>query len=236
MKFLLRGLVAISLLVLVSGCAVTRSEMRLNVPSPSYAITGGGKPLVIDAVHDARTFEVDPGDPSTPSLKEGQKYALSAEGRKQAIARKRGGFGMAMGDILLKPGQNVETITRHLLVNAFNKQGYDVVDANTAPADATHVRANIRQFWAWFTPGMWVADIDARVETSLTVTGPQGQRQLSVIGHGNNPIEFGTLENWQIAYQRAFEDYLKQLGNAIEHAGLSLRPATSGAQGEQALP
>ena len=235
MKYLLRSLAGCSLFVLVSGCAVTRSEIHLDVPSPGYT-SSGGQPLVIDGVHDMRTFEVDPDEPSTPSLKKGEEYALSAEGRKQAIARKRGGFGKAMGDILLKPGQNVETITRQLLVNVFNQQGYDVVDADSAPANASHVRADIRQFWAWFTPGMWVADIDARIETSLTVTGPQGQKQLDVIGHGNNPIEFGTMENWQIAYRRAFEDYLKQLGNAVEHAGLTWHPAKSEQDDGHAVP
>jgi len=69
MKHLVHGLVAVFVLALISGCATTRTRMSLDVPSPGSAVVSGGKPVVIDAIHDVRVFETDPDDPSTPSLK-----------------------------------------------------------------------------------------------------------------------------------------------------------------------
>lgn len=200
MKYLVRGMAACVVLLLMSGCAVTRSEMRLTVPAPGSAVVSGGQPLVIDSVRDVRVFEVDPPDPSTPSLKEGAKYALDAQGRKQAIARKRNTYGMAMGDIVLPADENVETLTRQLLSNAFAAHGYSVVDAAAAPADATHVSADIKQFWAWFTPGFWSATIEAHIKTLLMIAGPSGQRKLTVTGYGRNAVQTGREANWQLAY------------------------------------
>lgn len=214
MKHVVHGLVAAFALALMSGCATTRTQMSLEVPPTSSAVVSGGKPVVIDTIHDTRVFETDPDDPSTPSLKKGASYALDATQRKQAIARKRGGFGKAFGDILLPPGENIETVTRKLLTNAFAARGYSVVDAASAPADAPHVSVDIRQFWAWFTPGFWSASIEAKLDTLLKIDSPQGHRQVTVKGYGHNAIQVAREANWQLAYQRAFEDYLKQFADA----------------------
>lgn len=225
MKYLIRGAAACALLLLMSGCATTRSVMRLKIPASGSAVLSGGQPLVIDSVQDVREFEADPRDPSTPSLKKGAAYALNAEGRKQAIARKRGGFGHAFGDILLPHDQNVEMLTRQLLTNAFAAHGYSVVDAASAPANATHVSAKIQQFWAWFTPGFWSATIEAHVKTLLSIAGPRGERKLTVTGYGRNSVQTGREANWQLAYQRAFEDYLKQFDEAADNSGLGAASA-----------
>lgn len=214
----IRWLIAGIALLLMCGCATTRTYMPLQVPSAGSAVLSGGKPLVIDSIRDARTFEGDPDDPSTPSLKKGARYALDATQRERAIARKRGGFGHAFGDILLPSGESVVTLTRALLVNAFSAQGYSVVAAAAAPADATRVTADIRQFWAWFTPGMWSASIEARVQTMLTIDGPQGHQRIMIMGYGRNAIQVAREANWRLAYQRAFEDYLKQF-NATATSG-----------------
>lgn len=220
MKYLIRGISACAVLLLMSGCAVTRSEMRLNVPAPGSGVVSGGQPLVIDSVRDVRTFEADPRDPSTPSLKKGAKYALDAQGREQAIARKRNTYGHAMGDIVLPADENVETLTRQLLTNAFATRGYSVVNASAAPANATHVSADIQQFWAWFTPGFWSATMEAHIKTLLTIVSPQGQRKLTVTGYGRNSVQTGREANWQLVYQRAFEDYLKQFNEAAANNGI----------------
>jgi hypothetical protein len=226
MKYLVRGIAACALLLLMSGCAVTRSEMRLDLPAPGSAVVSGGQPLVIDSVRDVRVFEADPRDPSTPSLKKGAKYALDATGRKQAIARKRNTYGHAMGDIVLPADENVETLTRQLLTNAFAAHGYSVVDAGAAPANATHVSADIQQFWAWLTPGFWSATIEAHIKTLLTIASPSGTRKLTVKGYGRNSIQTGREANWQLAYHRAFEDYLKQFDEAADNNDLQAAPAT----------
>ncbi|WP_051257647.1 YajG family lipoprotein [Rhodanobacter sp. OR444] len=153
-------------------------------------------------------------------MKKGASYALDATQCKQAIARKRGGFGKAFGDILLTPGENVETVTRKMLTNAFASRGYNVVDAASAPAGTPHVTVDIRQFRAWFTPGFWSASIEAKLDTRLKIDSPHGHRQITVTGYGHNAIQVAREANWQLAYQRAFEDYLKQFADAANNNGL----------------
>lgn len=216
----IRWLTAGVVLILMSGCATTRSYMPLNVPAAGSGVVSGGKLIVIDAIHDTRTFEADPSDPSTPSLKKGTRYALDATQRERAIARKRGGFGKAFGDILLPAGQNVATLTRQLLGNALAKRGYSVVDAADAPDGTPHIDVDINQFWAWFTPGFWSATIEARINTLLKIDTAQGHRQVMVKGYGRNAIQVGRLANWQLAYERAFKDYLKQFDEAATNNGL----------------
>lgn len=214
MKHTVRWLIAGAALILLSGCAVTRSYMRLDVPQAIESPHSTNKVAVIDNVNDMRTFEADPNDPSTPSSKKGREYVLDAESQTQAIARKRNGYGHAWGDILLKPGQTVDTLTRQLLITALSQQGYTVMDASHAPADATHISADIKQFWAWFTPGFWSGTIEARINTLMKIDGVQGHRQVMVKAYGRNSIQVAREANWQLAYHRAFEDYLKQFDEA----------------------
>ncbi|MFC5526804.1 hypothetical protein ACFPPA_13765 [Rhodanobacter ginsengisoli] len=213
MKHLLQAAIACVVLAATAGCATTRTRMHLDTPQVAGAASTG-KVVVIDSVSDKRGFETDPDDPSTPSLKKGSSYALDAQQRTQAIARKRGGFGHAFGDILLQGDQSVNSVTRQLLTEALVSRGYTVVPANRAPADATHINVNIRQFWAWFTPGFWSASIEARINTLLSIDGANGHRQITIKGYGHNAIQVAREANWQLAYHRAFEDYLKQFDDA----------------------
>lgn len=211
---------ASAVVLLLSGCATSRSYLHLDLPQTQKSLSAG-KVAVIDAVTDARVFEADPGDPSTPSLKKGSKFALDADQRKSAIARKRGGFGHAFGDILLQKGQTVETVTRGLVADGLAREGYRVVDGQSAPPDALHVTVSIRQFWSWFTPGFFAASIEARLNTLVEFDGPRGHRQATVKGYGRNSIQVARDANWQLAYQRAFEDYLKQFHDAADNNGLN---------------
>lgn len=219
MSTIIKLFCAAGVLVLLSGCATSRSYLRLDLPQ-AQAASADGKAAVIDKVVDQRVFESDPGDPSTPSLKKGSRYALDPEQRKLAIARKRGGFGHALGDVLLENGQTVETIMHDIVADGLRQQGYRVVRSGVAPADAVHINVAIRQFWAWFTPGFWAATIEARLDTLVSFDGPSGHRQATVRGYGRNAIQVERDANWQVAYQRAFDDYLKQFDDAAQNSGL----------------
>ena len=136
-----RKLFAVCCLAFLGGCATSRSYMRLDVSHSSATVTTpSGKAVVIDAVKDERRFEESPGDPSVPSLKPGDEYKLGAEERKRAIARKRNGWGKAMGDILLENGETVETLTHDLVADGFARHGYQVLAPGvSAPPEAVHV-------------------------------------------------------------------------------------------------
>ncbi len=69
-------------------------------------------------------------------------------------------------------------------------------------------------------PGFWSASIDAKLDTLLKIDSPQGQRQVTVKGYGHNAVQVGREANWQLAYQRAFDDYFKQFSDAANNNGL----------------
>ncbi|MDN5780772.1 MAG: hypothetical protein L0H23_01900 [Luteimonas sp.] len=213
-----RNAIVVPLLLLLGACATNRSYLSLDVPATPVRVDAG-KVAVIETVSDARLFEADPDEPSTPSLKKGEKYSLDAEGRKSAIARKRNGYGMAIGDILLQPPATVETITRELVAAGLQQQGYRIAPAGDAPADALKVKVTIKEFWAWFTPGFWAVEMEARLKTLLQFEGATTS-EVEVSGYGSNAGQSGRATNWKQAYDRAFEDYLEKQKAAFDQADL----------------
>jgi len=205
-------------MLLLGGCATNRTYISLDVPDPAITVSGD-KVAVIDSVSDQRHFEADPDDPSTPSLKQGDKYTLDGEGRKSAIARKRNGYGHAIGDIQLSQPQTVETITRQLVASGLQQKGYRVADAGSAPADALHVNVAIEEFWSWFTPGFWAVDMEAKLKTMLQFSGGN-DHTVEVSGYGKKTAQTGRDGNYSQAYDRAFSDYQEKQKTALDQAGL----------------
>lgn len=214
-----RLLIPLLSMALLGACATNRSYISLAVPDPGTVVSGD-KVAVIESVTDQREFQEDPDEPSTPSLKKGKNYALDAESRKSAIARKRNGYGMAIGDIQLQAPQTVETITRQLVAFGLQQRGYRVVEQGTTiPPDALRVRVGIMEFWAWLTPGMWAIDMEARLRTLLQLSGG-ADRQIEVAASGKKTAPTGREDNWKQAYDRAFQDYLEKQKAAFDQAGL----------------
>ena len=206
---------ALAVFALLGGCATTRSATHLTIPQPGAVVTQTSpRQVVIDTVEDTRDFQVAPSDPSTPSLKRGQQYEMDATQRETAIGRKRNTWGKAMGDWVLEDGQTVNSITRDLIATTLRSLGYQVENTQ-GDSNATHVRVAIKQFWAWFTPGMWTATIEAKVQTQLQFSGPDGNKSIVVNGYGRNQVQTGREANWQLAYDRAFMDYEKNLRGAV---------------------
>ena len=218
LRVLLPRLCLLPLILALGACATNRSYIALDVPSRGVA-ADSGKVAVIQSVSVVRNFEVDPDDPSTPSLKKGDKYSLDADGRKAAVARKRNGYGMAIGDIMLQPPQTIETITRDLVADGLRSRGYRVVPADgDVPADALRVNVRVKEFWAWLTPGFWAIDMEARLKTLLQFG--QGDRTIEVAAYGKKTAPTGREDNWKQAYDRAFQDYLEKQQTTFEQSGL----------------
>jgi len=158
---------ALAAALLISGCAVTRSEVQLGAgPSAAPTAVASGKSIAIGKVVDARRFEASPREPSTPSLgSEGGDDAT----RARAIARKRNTYGMALGDVLLAPGQTVAGVVREHLVVALRDAGYRVVDAGTGGVPVVDV--DIQQFWSWLTPGFFAVTVSTIVATDMRIGG-----------------------------------------------------------------
>ncbi|RNF82805.1 hypothetical protein [Montanilutibacter psychrotolerans] len=216
---LFRLALLVPVLSALAACATNRSQISLTVPAPADFVVSADKTAVIETVADQRRFEAEPDEPSTPSLKKGRDFALDAEGRKAAIARKRNGYGMAIGDIVLQPPQTIETITRELVASGLQQRGYRVVDATAAPSDALRVRVGVEEFWAWLTPGFWAIDMEARIKTQLQFEGVSS-REINVAAYGKKTAPTGREDNWKQAYERVFVDHLEKQQAAFDQAGL----------------
>lgn len=199
----------------LGGCAVNRGTMALDVP-PATTSTSDGKPVYVDEIVDHRVFEDAPPQPSTPSLKGGNATQQSEQIKARAIARKRNGFGKAMGDILLEGDQTVLSVMRDLLRESFLQAGYTVVDDRSKLGDdGMEVDVEIEKFWAWFTPGFWSVSMESQIETALQVTEAGESREVNVRAYGINRGQTGREGNWVEAYRRGFEDYKAKLDQAF---------------------
>ena len=181
MKKNFQALLFLWMACLMMGCAMTRGI--LNVPFPTAANPAAGPSVKIVRVSDERTFELKPRIPSIPSIKDGNITDKTITAR--AIARKRNGYGAAMGDILLPEGETVEGLVKAAVTRACRESGYRVVDQNeTGFPSAIPLEASVQQFWAWFTPGFWTIDTDFIAEVKIVgdVSGFKNNAS-SVEGH-----------------------------------------------------
>lgn len=198
--------------VLMTGCAHTRSEVKLGSPetiNTSYPITKSTT-ILIGSVTDERVFEETPSDPSIPSLGHEGSASASADVKARAFARKRNGFGRALGEVLLKDGQTVSSVVRDNLVTAFRQAGYRTTtnraEAGTSPMV---IEVHVKRFWVWtdisFGAFNHKANIETRLDTSkapspITVSA---QSEYSVMTGGDS-YRVDTIE-------KALKEYRSQI-------------------------
>ena len=133
------------------------------------------------------------------------------------IGRQRKGYGRARGDIALPAGDSVLTRTRALVAEGLERRGFTIANDPASMGTAT---VKIDEFWAWFTPGMWTVSFQADVVCQVTVTRDGVAKKLLVKGDGRNQGQVASDANWQLAYTRAFDDFLANLEVALSGAGL----------------
>jgi uncharacterized lipoprotein YajG len=201
--------------LLLTGCVTGRRTIELPITQVGGS-TGAKGAIFLSAVEDARVFENKPKEASTPSV-DGDVNSLTKEQLATMIGRQRNGYGKALGDIGLNPGDTVVKRTRLLLEEGLRRRGYTVTDNATDP-DTMSVK--IEQFWAWFTPGMWVISFDANVACKITITRGGTTKTITVRGYANNKGQVASNANWQLAYQKAFDDFLAKLDTELAQAGL----------------
>ncbi len=120
-------------------------------------------------VRDLRQFSENPSDPSHPSL--GEAADLTNAGIKaRAIARKRGGYGQALGDFVLPEGTTVADLVRGAAEAALRDKGYRIVRAGSPEYDsALPLNLDIVQFWSWANPGF--VEFSVSVVSEVTMSG-----------------------------------------------------------------
>ncbi len=148
----------------LSGCAVGRSEIDIMSPT---AVTSMSTALVkIVDVKDQRKFEAAPGQPSTPSLEKPADINNPAI-TSRAYARKRNGYGKALGDIILPEGRTIAGLIRAATQKALEDKGYRVVDQNSPDyARAMPVSVEVNEFWTWISIG-FTASVQCRVAVGV---------------------------------------------------------------------
>jgi uncharacterized lipoprotein YajG len=207
---------ALAIVGLLSGCATTTSTIDVQrAPTPAATARGYAK---ITEVRDIRRFEAAPKEPSTPSLENAQDLKNPAI-TSRAIARKRGGYGMAFANVMLPEGRTVELVVRDAVAKALSEQGYEVVDAKSPQfGKALPIQVDIEQFWAWFSPGFWQVTVEFRGLLLVKAESLTGQKQDMVRGSAEVKGMAATDAEWKEAVVAGVNDLTKNLKAVIKPA------------------
>jgi len=194
-------------LFIATGCATTRGV--IDVPAKMGANPASGPAVRIDRVTDRRVFEIDPRQANIPSLMNDDEIK-DATITSRAIARKRGGFGKALGDVLLPEGRTVTQVVEEALRWSLREAGYRVVSKQDPEAStAIPLEADIDQFWAWFRPGF--AEVAVEFESSVRLTSPplSALQTSPVKGTSRVTGMAATSGTWQEAVTRGVDDFAR---------------------------
>ena len=206
--------ILIVFLVFLTGCVLGRRTVDLPVQGIP-ASSGEKGQVFIESIQDNRIFQNSPSDPSTPSI-DGDVNTLTPQQKGLMIGRQRGGFGNAAGDVALPANDSVIARTRRLLEEGFNNRGYSITSEASTPLTA---KVTIDQFWGWFTPGFVSISFEARVYCTIRLTKSDGSSSIIIQGYGMNKGQIASDANWQLAYQRAFQDFLAKFNTKLTEAG-----------------
>ncbi len=213
MKGIQFGLIFITLIL--NGCVTGTRSIQLNSPGYSNEKSTSG-PIYIGVIEDKRTFEDKPRNPSTPSVT-GNLSSTPKEKLSTLIGRQRNGYGKAMGDVALSNGGTVQGEVRKLLTKGLESRGYEVVSDINTPKKVT---VDIDKFWAWFSPGMWTISFESKLQTKVSFAEESKERTFDVTGYGINKGQVASNANWELAYQRAFLDFLENLDKILDSEDL----------------
>jgi hypothetical protein len=210
--FLLATAICSLALLLASGCATNRGVQDITIAVPANPTSS--KVVKIVKVTDLRKFEAAPRDPSVPSLRGKQVNNPAITCR--AYARKRNGYGAALGDIVLPEGRTVEQVTRECLQKALREKGYSVPDGETADANAIPVEAEIQQFWAWMEVGFW--SLSLQFEAIIKLKSPsllQGGPEQTVKGTVLLHTQAASGSAWKKTVTKGLEDLNLRIKEAV---------------------
>ena len=209
MRIVNAGGIAMAVMCLaLTGCATSRSELKLSAPTP-VATAGPVKGAVfIRTVSDQRAFQQAPSDPSIPSLGFEGATQASADLKARAIGRKRNTYGKALGDVLLENGQTVTNVVRQNLAAAFTEAGYKVETDPLAASVPLVIDVDVKQFWAWFQPGFWAITLNADIVADLKLAGQSTGKTLTV--HTQDKRQMATDGAWMEIVQQGLKELRAQ--------------------------
>lgn len=196
------------LATVTTGCATSRGVIELSAPQTTATAASTGKKVYINSVVDNRKFEVEPSQPSVPSLDPSEEGGREIE--KRALARKRNGYGAALGDILLPEGQSVEALVSSTVKQAFTESGYQVVDsADAINGDGYIVDVSINKFWSWMNPGFWAITLSSEINTEIKLNDKDSERKEVVGVNYADDFAAASTDEWTEVMQKALASYLE---------------------------
>lgn len=201
-----------SLVLLTTGCASNRSVLDVNVDSGANPT--GGEAVYFVKISDSRAFEQTPKDPSTPSLKGGDIGNVEITSR--AIARKRGSYGNAWGDVVLPEGRTVSELVGSAMARAFRDAGYQVIEGGDPRfPDAIPVEASIENFWAWMTPGFWALALESKTKVYIKAPITSFRTGEAVEGYARDTFQVATEGNWREIVERGIANFIQNLKSRL---------------------
>jgi hypothetical protein len=194
----MKRIIAACAVLLLAGCGVQRQDVHPSLPS-AHINPVDGRPIVIAGVTDSR-HPID-----------GLKLSSDEKWRNVGGVA-RGGSGIAVN---LEDGTTAD-LARELVVQTVRSMGYKTVADDTAAADVPRVKIDITQFsvgmpFNFFRAMSYSQQMIADIATSITVGRGSSAQTFEVVGHGTNVYQVVKPENWEVAINRAMENYSKRL-------------------------
>lgn len=193
------------LAVAMVGCVTNRSVVDVSVP----VLTGTAGQKVVITTLDERTFETKPRSADIPSLKGGEINATSITER--AYARKRNGYGKALGDVVLPSGRTVSQLVGSAVANAYTQSGYQVVEGQVS--DASQVTVHIKDFWTWFSPGFAYVTLNNKANLVIETNG---QSPLAISTEVSDGMQFVTDSDWAKVTSQGLHEVTAAVGKKLE--------------------
>ena len=200
-------------IIFISGCATSRSEITLPIQKISEPLVKNGKTFYIHSVRDKRIFEKKPKQTNIPSL---SNRSQTDNIKIRAVARKRNGYGKALGDILLKEGQTSETLIRDALKQALIEEGYTFISETEKNNDTIILDVDINKFWSWVNIGFWALTLNTEILTNIEVN-QSGTTKIKIINtKTSNKVQMGTESNWIAIMQAGLKDFMLEVKKQLK--------------------
>lgn len=176
---------------LLFGCATSRSVVDVQTPQGK---NGTGQKVTITAL-DERQFTVKPPSADMPSLKNDEEISDKSI-TSRAIGRKRNGYGMALGDVLLPEGITVSQLVARSVAEGYRRAGYQVIEAAAKNGDTQAVTVRITEFWSWFSPGFM--SVAANNKARLNITSAALTSPIALVTDKRDSMQVVTENDWKV--------------------------------------
>jgi hypothetical protein len=185
------GVMGVCLLICCgSGCVPQKTLTNAYLDPVANPTTGPA--VVVVKVTDLRTFEADPTEAETPTLK-GSGESPDRADMSRAIGRAGPANGLTWFYYHYPQELTVENVVQTTVENALRAKGYIVVakDSKSA-ANAIPVEVGIRKFWLSTFSSAWYAKLQYEVE--VDVKSPVVPEWIGSVA-GNSSVTIFRLEN-----------------------------------------